>query len=104
MPTTVSVDCLLPTGILVTVDCLRDAPLERIKADLWKQAKRYPGYSRLGNMTSYVFESVLQDAEREEFFDESRRLCDLKLFLLLLRVVEPEGNILEKKINFDIGQ
>ena len=28
----------------------------------------------------------LQDAEREEFYDESRRLCDLRLFQPILKV------------------
>ena len=31
------------------------------------------------------------------------RLCDLRLFLPILSVVEPEGNKEEKMLNYDIG-
>ena len=48
----------------------------------------------------FLFE---QDAEREEFFDENRRLCDLRLFVPLLKLVEPEGNKEEKMVNSEIG-
>ena len=44
-----------------------------------------------------------QDAEREEFYDETRRLCDLRLFQPILKVVEPAGNKEEKMLNYDIG-
>ena len=44
-----------------------------------------------------------QDAEREEFYDENRRLCDLRLFMPLLKLVEPEGNKEEKMVNSEIG-
>ena len=47
--------------------------------------------------------SHYQDAEREEFYDETRRLCDLRLFQPILKVVEPAGNKEEKMLNYDIG-
>ena len=47
--------------------------------------------------------SPCQDAEREEFYDETRRLCDLRLFQPILKVVEPAGNKEEKMLNYDIG-
>ena len=47
--------------------------------------------------------TLIQDAEKEEFFDENRRLCDLRLFMPLLKLVEPEGNKEEKLVNSDIG-
>ena len=46
---------------------------------------------------------IPQDAEREEFYDETRRLCDLRLFQPILKVVEPAGNKEEKMLNYDIG-
>ena len=46
---------------------------------------------------------LIQDAEREEFYDETRRLCDLRLFQPILKVVEPAGNKEEKMLNYDIG-
>ena len=48
--------------------------------------------------------SITQDAEREEFYDETRRLCDLRLFQPILKVVEPKGNRDEKILNSEIGK
>ena len=51
----------------------------------------------------HVLWFLCQDAEREEFYDETRRLCDLRLFQPILKVVEPAGNKEEKMLNYDIG-
>lgn len=103
MPSTIQVDCLLPTGIIIQVDVSRDETLERIKADLWVKAKLYPLYERLLEPASYIFVSITQDARKEEFYDETRRFCDLRLFQPILKIVEPVGNREEKMLNFEIG-
>ena len=103
MPSQVAVDCLLPTGIIVPMLSSRDATLEKIKADLWVEAKKYPLFNKLLGPESYIFVAITQDAEREEFYDETRRLCDLRLFLATLQVVEPKGNREEKMLNYEIG-
>jgi phosphatidylinositol-4,5-bisphosphate 3-kinase len=54
--------------------------------NLWREAKKYPLFSHLGDPSTYIFVSILHDAEHEEFYDESRRLCDLRLFLPVLKV------------------
>ena len=54
--------------------------------------------------SAYIFVSITQDAEKEEFYDESRRLCDLRLFQPILKLVEPEGNLDEKIANSEICQ
>ncbi|KAK6177652.1 hypothetical protein SNE40_015711 [Patella caerulea] len=103
MPSQVLVDCLLPTGIIVPIQCNRDVTLERIKGELWSEAKKYPLYSKLLDPDSYIFVAITQDAEREEFYDETRRLCDLRLFQPILKVMEPIGNREEKMLNYEIG-
>lgn len=103
MPSTFTVDCLMPTGIIIPLTCVRDATLGTVKTDLWHEAKRYPLFHRLGEQMSYIFVSITQDAEREEFYDETRRLCDLRLFQPILKVVEPKGNKEEKMLNSEIG-
>jgi len=103
MPSSVVVDCLLPNGILIPLPCLRDAPLNFIKGDLWREAKKYPLHNLLGDPSSYIFISITHDAEHEEFYDESRRLCDLRLFHPILKVIEPQGNKFEKILNSEIG-
>ena len=104
MPSQVWVDCLLPTGIIIQLRCNRDATLESIKTDLWKEARKYPLSYLLSEPTLYIFVSITQDAEREEFYDETRRLCDLRLFQPILKVVEPKGNREEKMLNYEIGR
>ncbi|XP_045163414.2 phosphatidylinositol 4,5-bisphosphate 3-kinase catalytic subunit alpha isoform-like [Mercenaria mercenaria] len=103
MPLQIHVDCLMPTGILLPLRCNRDATMERIKSDLWAEAKRWPLFSKLLDPSSYIFVGITQDAEREEFYDETRRLCDLRLFQPILKVVEPKGNREEKMQNYTIG-
>ena len=104
MPAQIYVDCLLPNGIIVILHCNRDATLESIKSELWREAKKLPLNHLLSDMSSYIFVSITQDAEREEFYDETRRLCDLRLFQPLLKLVEPVGNRDEKMLNYDIGK
>lgn len=97
-------ECLLPNGMIVTLECLREATLLTIKHELFKEARKYPLYQLLQDESSYIFVSVTQEAEREEFFDETRRLCDLRLFQPFLKVIEPVGNREEKILNREIGE
>ena len=103
MPSQILVDCLLPTGILVPLLCNRDSTLEAIKVDLWLESKKFPLHWKLCSSDSYIFVAITQDAEREEFYDETRRLCDLRLFQPILKVIEPLGNRKEKMLNYEIG-
>ncbi len=104
MPAKIRLECLLPTGIIVPMECVREATLENIKSLLWREAKRYPLANLLGEASSYIFVTITQDAEKEELYDEARRLCDLRLFQPILKVVEPAGNREEKMLNYDIGR
>ena len=103
MPAKIKVECLLPTGLIVPLECLREATLENVKALLWKEAKKLPLAAYLGDAASYIFVAITQDARQEEFYDEGRRLCDLRLFQPWLKVVEPVGNREEKMLNYEIG-
>ncbi len=104
MPSQVYVDCLLPNGVIIPLRCYRDSPLDTIKNELWREATNYPLYHILKDRSNYIFVSITQDAEREEFFDENKRLCDLRLFQPILKLVEPEGNREEKIASAEISQ
>ena len=86
------VDCLLPNGVIVPLRCYRESPLDRIKEDLWREARNFPLFELLQEASSYIFVSITQDAEREEFYDETRRLCDLRLFQPILKVRKRNPN------------
>uniref|UniRef100_A0A4W5PJ28 Phosphatidylinositol-4,5-bisphosphate 3-kinase catalytic subunit alpha n=1 Tax=Hucho hucho TaxID=62062 RepID=A0A4W5PJ28_9TELE len=103
MPPSIMVDCLLPNGMILTLECTREATLISVKHELFKEARKYPLHHLLQEETSYIFVSVTQEAEREEFYDETRRLCDLRLFQAFLKVIEPVGNREEKILNREIG-
>lgn len=61
-------------------------------------------FNSLKATSVFIFHAFfMQEAEREEFFDETRRLCDLRLFQAFLKVIEPVGNREEKILNREIG-
>ncbi|AWO97415.1 Phosphatidylinositol-4-5-bisphosphate 3-kinase catalytic subunit alpha [Scophthalmus maximus] len=103
MPPRILVDCCLPNGMMVSLECLRETPLISIKQQLFTEARKYPLYHLLQEESCYIFVGVTQEAEREEFYDETRRLCDLRLFHPILKVIEPLGNREEKILNREIG-
>ena len=74
------------------------------QTDLWLEARKYPLYGTLSSPSSYIFVSITQEADKEEFYDETRRICDLRLFQPFLKVVAPKGNREEKMLNYDIGE
>ena len=78
--------------MIVPLRCYRESPLDRIKEDLWREARNFPLFELLQEASSYIFVSITQDAEREEFYDETRRLCDLRLFQPILKVRNIAGN------------
>ncbi|XP_042369664.1 phosphatidylinositol 4,5-bisphosphate 3-kinase catalytic subunit alpha isoform-like, partial [Plectropomus leopardus] len=89
--------------MMVSLECLRETPLISIKQQLFTEARKYPLYHLLQEESCYIFVGVTQEAEREEFYDETRRLCDLRLFHPILKVIEPLGNREEKILNREIG-
>lgn len=54
------VDCLLPNGMILTLECLREATLITVKHELFKEARKYPLHHLLQEETSYIFVSVTQ--------------------------------------------
>ncbi|KAJ7324908.1 hypothetical protein JRQ81_017928 [Phrynocephalus forsythii] len=103
----ISVDCLLPTGIYISLDVPRDATISQIKQLLWKQAHSYPLFHLLMEIDSYMFSCVNQTAVREELEDETRRLCDVRPFLPVLQLITRScdpGEKLDSKIGVLIGK
>uniref|UniRef100_A0A8C8CCP4 Phosphatidylinositol 4,5-bisphosphate 3-kinase catalytic subunit alpha isoform n=1 Tax=Oncorhynchus tshawytscha TaxID=74940 RepID=A0A8C8CCP4_ONCTS len=42
MPPSIMVDCLLPNGMILTLECTREATLISVKHELFKEARKYP--------------------------------------------------------------
>jgi phosphatidylinositol-4,5-bisphosphate 3-kinase len=48
--------------------------------------------------------SVTQEAKNLEYYDEKKRICDLKLFHPFFKLVEAQGDLEEKSLNSDISK
>ncbi|XP_030624865.1 phosphatidylinositol 4,5-bisphosphate 3-kinase catalytic subunit delta isoform isoform X2 [Chanos chanos] len=99
----VTVDFLLPTGIYLSFPVSHSDTIGAIKKMVWKNARSEPLFSALGDPDAYVFTCINMTAEREELEDEQRRLCDVRPFMPVLRLVAREGNRVEKLINTQIS-
>uniref|UniRef100_A0A8C5ES11 phosphatidylinositol-4,5-bisphosphate 3-kinase n=1 Tax=Gouania willdenowi TaxID=441366 RepID=A0A8C5ES11_GOUWI len=70
---------------------------------LWKQAQMFPLFPALGEMESHMFECVNQAAVHEELEDETRRLCDVRPFLPVLKLVTRNCGRAERLLDSKIG-
>uniref|UniRef100_A0A3Q4G4B7 phosphatidylinositol-4,5-bisphosphate 3-kinase n=1 Tax=Neolamprologus brichardi TaxID=32507 RepID=A0A3Q4G4B7_NEOBR len=102
-PDQITVDFLLPTGIYIQMDVPREATIQHIKLLLWKQAQSFPLFPALGEMESHMFECVNQAAVHEELEDETRRLCDVRPFLPVLKLVIRNCGRAERLLDSKIG-
>jgi hypothetical protein len=59
---------------------------------------------KLKQMDSYLLVSVGQEAKLVEYYDYSKRLCDLKLFYTFFKIIEIEGDLQEKTFNSDLSK
>nr|XP_044992932.1 phosphatidylinositol 4,5-bisphosphate 3-kinase catalytic subunit beta isoform isoform X2 [Jaculus jaculus] len=103
----IPVDFLLPTGIYIQLEVPREATISFIKQMLWKQVHNYPMFNLLMEIDSYMFACVNQTAVYEELEDETRRLCDVRPFLPVLKLVTRSCDPAEKldsKIGVLIGK
>ncbi|KAA0702252.1 Phosphatidylinositol 4,5-bisphosphate 3-kinase catalytic subunit beta isoform [Triplophysa tibetana] len=99
----VMVDFLLPTGIYIQMEVPRESTIQHIKLLLWKEAQTYPFFSLLGEMEGHMFECVNQAAVHEELEDESRRLCDVRPFLPVFKLITRNCGRAERLLDSKIG-
>lgn len=93
-PKYTSILILMPNGIMINQTCTKDQTLETVKNEVWNTAKKVILYRLLKDKKFYIFGSVTENGNLDEFHDESKRLCDLRLFYGFLKLIEPEGNLL----------
>uniref|UniRef100_F1KQX2 Phosphatidylinositol 3-kinase age-1 n=1 Tax=Ascaris suum TaxID=6253 RepID=F1KQX2_ASCSU len=96
-------DLLMPNGFLISVRCHSDSTLAMLKQEVFNEAKRMPLFDLLLTSSDYIFFTVGTNGEREEFYDETKSIFSLRLFVPLLGLVEPEGNREEKELAHNIG-
>lgn len=84
-------------------DCTKLIRLINVQQDLWDEASKYPLHGTLKDAPSYVFSCINSNAEVEELRDETRRLCDIKPFCSVLKVIEREGIKSDRNLDSQIG-
>ena len=108
LPPTITVNCFLPTGVLVHFETSVNASLNKIKQRLFYEAKNYPLYSKLKQPPSYRFVCISQKGKREQLEDERLCLRDVRPFRPFLKLVEKQGErekeAIESKIKFLMGK
>lgn len=71
--------------------------------DLWEEAHKFPLHWLLYDASDYTFSCINAMAEAEELVDEGKRLCDVKPFVGVLKLVERRGEKAEKQFNVQIS-
>ncbi|CAG5109135.1 5-bisphosphate 3-kinase catalytic subunit beta isoform (Mus musculus) [Cotesia congregata] len=98
----VELTCLMPNGVIIPLEVNRNTTFGEIKEDLWEEASKYPLHGTLKDAPSYVFSCINTNAEAEEIRDESR-LCDVKPFCSVLKVIERECVKSDRNLDSQIG-
>ena len=109
LPNELTVDCFLPTGVLVPLECKVNASLAEIKTKLFKIAQNYPLFNRLEKESNYCFLCINEKGKRETLLDESLKLTDVRPFRPVLKLLEKQGDDnrdskLDAKIKFLMRQ
>lgn len=71
--------------------------------DLWEEASKFPLHGTLHDASSYVFSCINSMAESEELLDENRRLCDVKPFVAVFKLIERKGDKAERMLDIQIS-
>lgn len=103
MPMTQEFRILMPNGALLKISLHRETNLGRAKAAIWTQARSEALFNILKAPSHYVFLGVTADGCRTEFHDETRRLCELRLFTPILTLIVPQGAANEAITQADIS-
>ena len=77
--TNVEIDCLLPNGLLLTLNVVFDSSLNDILNEINKQVTHLYDESII-NFNDLIITSVDSKSQIVEFYDLDKKLCDLNIF------------------------
>lgn len=67
--------------------------------EVWEAAQNIPMPNHLRDSDSYVFQCInMLTAQKDELVNENRRLCDVRPFQAILKLVKKEGDEEERKL------
>ncbi len=81
----IKVDFLLPSGILLQLQCKDVDSLSSIKEKVWEEAKQFPLFG-LRQPEWYTLVFVNSQAQQEECLNESQKLGELQMYRPLFKV------------------
>ncbi|CEF71603.1 Phosphatidylinositol 4,5-bisphosphate 3-kinase catalytic subunit alpha [Strongyloides ratti] len=99
----VEFDILLPDGFLITINISARATLEQLKKEVFYQANKFIFNKNLLPIQNYLFAMIAANGSKENIYDESCQLFVYKLKSPLLVLHQPSENVVEKKLEQDIG-
>uniref|UniRef100_A0A0K0EVM8 Phosphatidylinositol 3-kinase age-1 (inferred by orthology to a C. elegans protein) n=1 Tax=Strongyloides venezuelensis TaxID=75913 RepID=A0A0K0EVM8_STRVS len=99
----VEFDILLPNGFLITVNISTRATLEQLKKEAFYQANKHVFNKNLLPIQNYLFAMIASNGCKENIYDESCQLYVYKLKSPILVLHQPSENVVEKKLEQDIG-
>eukprot|EP00052_Salpingoeca_macrocollata_P004776 m.43448 g.43448 ORF g.43448 m.43448 type:complete len:1025 (+) comp14443_c0_seq1:121-3195(+) len=102
VPKSLTLDCLLETGLLVSVQASSTDTFDDVKRRLWSQASALPLYAVLKEHAQYGFRCVNNEGELIEV-DDDQLLGHANMFQPLLKVFQRKGSKMEQKLNMEIG-
>eukprot|EP00040_Diaphanoeca_grandis_P031058 m.185002 g.185002 ORF g.185002 m.185002 type:complete len:1048 (-) comp32214_c7_seq1:67-3210(-) len=104
------VDCLLPTGLLITVDISsKRTLLKELKEMIWKVAAGMPLYAELKKPDSYGFQLVNNAGELNSVEDDNQLLIKLDWYVPhqqppLIQLKDRKGDKKSRRFDVEIGQ
>ena len=113
----ITMNFLMPNGVLIPLEVSTISSLAEIKAELWEKASDLPLYGLLQEMTNYHFSTSCRcalspatdiaagsgNSSSMELLDEDKTLREVYPLLSFLRVILRKGNEAEKKLNKNVG-
>lgn len=86
----VDVDCLLPNGLLISLNVNKDSTLNEILAKLNQETSNL--LKTKIECNNLIFTSLNEEAQSVEFYDTSKKLCELSLFheFLFFKLVDSQ--------------
>ncbi len=99
----ITIECLLPSGLSVPMRVQADISIEELKTQLWTQARKLPLSHLLKDQQFYVLSCVGKKGGIEELIDESRTVFDVQPFKPYFKIVERKGDAAKKLLNSKIS-
>lgn len=72
--------------------------------ELWEEASKYPLHGILHDPNSYSLTFINSMTQHEMVVDENKRLCDVRPFLAILKIVERKEDEAENVLNAQISK